>query len=210
MSQQVIPRSVVEGRGQPFPAGTFIGTLKETKERWYKDEAGNNKTLFLDLAFANITPIDGPQVGARMFKPSFQLIASVQRQGEVKATQYALVDIVEFNDQTPIGLAQTAGQAAQLAVAFNAATVAPNGDVQLDLPAFIENLAGGVYNGQQVIFELKQRAWTNKKSGKSGVATEIVRFISADATTEASAPEVEAVAAPEAEPTATARMRTRA
>lgn len=204
MSQITVPRSVVEGRSGPFPLGTYIGVMQETKQRWFKNnDTGKETTLFLDVTIGNNAPLDkGQQVGARTFRPSLTLVTTDQG-----GKKHALVDLTEFDgDNVPFALQQSAGVASQLAMAFGAASVDAAGNVSYDLGEFVEGLAANLYKGRSIVFEIvKHRPWTSKKTGKSGVEA-IARYMSAEPTNVDTPEDAEF----NGEETAAGRLRTRA
>lgn len=170
-----VPSNIVEGRSSPFPAGTFYGALGEVKDRWVQDrETKQNIRMVFDVTLKDITPIEGPNVGNRPCRQSFTIINGEQ----------SLVDIVEFDDSVNFGLRQSAGLLAQLATALGAARADIEGNVTLDMEAFLEDLKNGNYAGAQLLFEVTHRTWKPKDAPKDAparVSSEISRFAGTEA-----------------------------
>lgn len=171
-----VPGSVVDGRGQPFPQGVFLGRLAKNEEKWSED----GKNLDYILTFQDNTPLtpESPGVGARPF---------VQRVTVIFQNQ-SIVDVAEFTENTPFALQRTATVVTQLALALGYATRAEDGSVDFNIEEFLENLQAGAYKDRQIGYEVRHRAWKAKgknpdgtpKTG-SGVNAEAIRFFAAEA-----------------------------
>jgi len=169
-----VPGNVIEGRGTPFPVGTFIGRLDKVEENASEDK----KNLDLVLTFRDISTIgEGPEVGARPFTQRVTVIFN----------DAFLADVTEFDDNVHFSLRRAAGLLTQIALAVGATTRTQDGSAELDMERFLESLTGGIYKDAQILFEVAHRPWTSKKTGRKGVSSEAVRFAAAEAVVPADA-----------------------
>lgn len=174
-----VPGHVVDGRGQPFPQGNFLGRIKEVKDNWSED----GKTCDYLLTLGDNTPIDekSPNVGARPFITRLTVVFQNQ----------SIVELVEFTEKTPFALQRTAGMVSQLAVALGYAARATDGSVDFNTEEFLENLLSGAYKDRQIGYEVRHRGWKSKEKNadgtplKSGTNAEPVRFFGTDGAAEA-------------------------
>lgn len=148
--------NVVEGKSPPFPAGTFIGTLKEAKSEYYASDSkqpDKKDAVRVNLAFKEITPVEGPNVGARPLTQSINVVRGGQ----------SIVEIADPTDESvPFPLRQAITLTLQLALALGAATVNGDGTVDFDIGPFLESLEAGVHNGHPVMFSVEQRSYNSK------------------------------------------------
>lgn len=194
-----IPAHVASGRRAPFPAGVFMGEITKVDENWSEDKTG----LALVVTLSNITPFDAdsPEVGARPKMQRLQVIFNNQ----------SLVDIVEFTDDVPFALANAATLVTQLAEALGVVQPNIDGSVDFEMEPFLNSLMAGEFLGNQVVFEVKHRAYASrdakaaaKMSGKKPEADRLDDSISGFQAAGEAAPEpeaeVEATTAPVAPP----------
>lgn len=208
-----IPGSL--GKQQPFPQGTFIGTLSEAKGEWYASDGKNapdTKDCYrVVVTLKEITPADSdsPNVGNR---PCLQRIDVIRPRPNVTPKQYvSIVDVTEWDDTVPFGLQQSAALLRDLAVSLEAAALTEDGDVDLDLEQFIEGLTGGVFKGQSVKFAVSQRTYDSKteKDAKGNARKVTASNISAFAPVNPVAQAAPSEEAPAAEAPAARSLRTR-
>ena len=167
MAQQRIPAHIAGGRRSPFPKGVFVGTLNKVEDRWSDDKTD----MALNLTFNNITPIDGPQVGSRHKFQRLQVIFDGQ----------SLVEIEDWTEgKVPLALVDAAGLVTMLEEALGFALRNAGGENVADNEQFLEQLMAGVYNGRAVGFEVQNRTWKSKKTGKSGIDDSCIRFFAFD------------------------------
>lgn len=171
-----VPGHIVDGGGQPFPQGTFLGRLDSVKDAWTEDNAG----LEYILTFRDNTPAnaDTPNVGARPFVQRITVIFQNQ----------SIVDLVEFKDTTPFALQRSATLISQLAIATGYAQRAADGSVEFNTEEFLENLLSGAYKDRQYGYEVRHRTWKSKTqknadgTAKTGVSAELGRIFDPNAT----------------------------
>lgn len=148
MSDVTVPRNVIEGRSAPFPAGVYLGRLNEAKEAWSEDQ----KSLNVSVQIRDITALDGPNVGARPYSQRLAIVAK----------GYNVVDLKDFTDDNiPFPIRTSAGLLTQIAIAFGAATVTPEG-ARVDLDRFLQDLVAGAYKDRVVQFSVEQRSFDSK------------------------------------------------
>jgi len=181
-----VPGNVVEGRGTPFPQGSFVGKLQKVDTAYSSSDRANapdaKDNMEFVLTFNENAPADteSPNVGARPFTQRLTIIFKNQ----------SLVDLTEFTDDTPFALRRAAGLIAQLAVALDApCTVGEDKSVTFDVNALLEGLQAGLYNGRQLGFTVTHRGWSSKKTGNSGTSAEASRFFGVEASSNVIAPE---------------------
>ncbi len=197
-----IPMSL--GKQQPFPQGTFIGTLSDAKGEWYASDAktapDTKDSYRIVVTLKEITPADddSPQVGNR---PCSQRIDVVRPRPNTQPKEIvSIVDVTEWNDTVPFGLQQSAALLRDLAISLGAATVTDEA-VDFDLEQFLEALPGGVFKGQTVMFAVSQRTYDSKteKDAKGNprkvTASNISTFSPLHPVAVTTAPVAEAVAA---------------
>lgn len=199
-----VPGHVAQGRRAPFPPGIFVGSLKAAQANY--DESG---TAALLLTFRDIAPgdADSPNVNGR---PKSQRVQIIDKNPKNPEELVMLADIAEFNDDVPLSLQRSATLLTQLALAFGVGTASPNGDVDVDMGTFLEDLENNVYADADVVFEVTHRPWYPKGAKKveenKRVSDDIIRFAAVQAAEAAPAP-APVAAAPAA--TAGARLRGR-
>lgn len=172
-----VPKHIIEGRGNPFPQGLFLGRLVEVKDNWSEDQ----KNLDYVLTFQDIAPIEGPQVGARPFTQRVTVIFQDQ----------SVVDIEQFDESVPFALQRSAGLITQLARAleFPFVEATPDDTADFNAEEFLENLAAGFYKDRVVGFAVRHRSWKSKtqKDVKgqpvTGISAEANRFFNPQAPT---------------------------
>jgi hypothetical protein len=157
-----VPGNVIDGRSLPFPAGTYIGKLSEAKNEWYASDRKNNPDkkdgVRLVLTFKEITPVEGPNVGARPMIQRIDVVVPPKNGRDA----ISLVDVTEFDDSIPFNLRQSATLLSQLALAWGAITRDADGSSDVDFDQFIASLEGGVFNGREVMFGVEQRQVESK------------------------------------------------
>ena len=196
-----IPSHIAEGKSPPFPAGTYVGKLTEAKQEWYASDAKNKPdtkdSARLQLTFKEITPVEGPQVGARPLMQRLDII----RPAQVGGPAISIVDVAQsgqWDESIPFGIRQSAALFSQLALAFGAASVDGTGNVDVELDEFITALSGGVFNNREVLFTVEQRTYASKTqknpdgTGKSMTVSNVTAFASVGASVAPSPSEVEA------------------
>lgn len=158
-----VPQNVLEGRGTPFPTGTYISAENAIQQVWNEDKT----QLDFVFKFSENSPVEGANVGKRPMTQRVTIIFKNQ----------SVVDIATFDENTPFALQRSAGLLAQLALALGVAQPNPNGGgVTFDIENFLAGLASGLYSKATVGFEVYHRAWKSKATGKSGTSAEIARF----------------------------------
>lgn len=167
-----IPQNILEGRGSPFPAGTYTSTENAIQQVWSEDK----QNLDFVFKFTGNAPIEGAEVGKRPLTQRVTVIFKNQ----------SVVDIKNFDENTPFALQRSASLLAQLALALGVAQPRPEGGVTFDIENFLAGLASGLYSKATVGFEVYHRAWKSK-AGKSGTSAEIARFFGVSTGTPASA-----------------------
>jgi len=180
-----VPGNVVEGKGTPFPQGSYVGKLSKVESVWSSSDRENapdqKDNMDFVLTFGENAPADSEtaQVGARPFT---QRVAIINRGN-------SMVDITEFNDDTSYPLRLAAGLIAQLAVALDApCTVSADKSVEFDVNAFLEGLQAGLYQNKPCGFTVTHRAWKSKKTGNSGVSADTSRFFAVEESENVTAP----------------------
>jgi len=157
-----IPSHVAEGKSPPFPEGTFVGKLIEAKQEWYASDTKNapdkKDSARLTLTFKEITPVEGPQVGARPLMQRLDIV----RPPKPGQTPISIVDVTEWDDSIPYGIRQSATLFSQLGLALGAASFDATGNVDVDLDEFITALSGGVFTNREVLFTVEQRSYDSK------------------------------------------------
>jgi hypothetical protein len=162
----VVPQNILEGKGLPFPAGTYISADNTVTQVWNEDKTN----LDFVLKLQENKPIEGSEVGKR---PMTQRITVIFKNQSV-------VDVKAFDENTPFALQRSATLLSQLAVALGVATprsAAEGGGVVFDIENFLAGLASGLYTKQTVGFEVYHRPWKSKKTGNSGTSAEISKFM---------------------------------
>lgn len=170
-----VPGHIVDGKGQPFPQGTWLGRLDSVKDEWTEDNSG----LEYILTLRDNTPVDpsAPNVGARPFTQRVTVIFKNQ----------SIVDLVEFGETTPFALQRAATTVAQLAIALGYTTRSADGSVDFNTEEFLENLLSGAYKDRQVGYEVTHRNWKSKTqknadgTAKTGISAEAGRFFDPNA-----------------------------
>src|SRR5512147_1536986 len=161
----VVPQNVLEGKGLPFPAGTYLSAENQVTQLW--NEAKD--TLEFVVKLSGNTPIEGSDVGKR---PMTQRITVIFKNQSV-------VDVKNFDENTPFALQRAASVLGQLALALGVAQPRPEGGVAFDIENFLAGLASNLYAKNTIGFEVQHRPWTSKKTGKSGISAEITKFMAA-------------------------------
>jgi len=163
-----IPGHVVAGTGSPFPAGVFLGRLADVKDTYSED----GKSLDFAMQFQDITPIEGPQVGARPFTQRITIITN----------ELSVVDVQEFNDEVPFRLRDAATLISQLAIALGyQMTVNADKSIEFNMEEFLENLQSGIYKDRVLGFEVRQRPGKKGTPNASRVFSNITRIFNPEA-----------------------------
>lgn len=161
-----IPKYLADNERRPFPAGVWKGTIEEASTRWSED--GKNMTARVRLE--NMVNIENGEKASRAYSFALPVVSGGN----------SLVDVVDFDDESvPFQLRRAGGLAASLALALGAATVS-NGNVNVDLDRFLQDLCNGVYKGREVVVEIGHRTYTSKRTGNTVVDDSPIRFAAAE------------------------------
>jgi hypothetical protein len=152
-----VPRKIVDNVYEPFPEGTYYGTLAEVELRKNPDGTWAG----LEVSFVNVEPVNDSPEDGRPFSDTI----TIRARGE------SLVDQDDFTTlpKELFGLRLGAGQLAGLAEAFGAGEGSEEG-VALDLEDFIEQLQDGTFRGKEAGFVTRQRTRTYKNDAGEEVS----------------------------------------
>lgn len=163
-----LPKSIVENAYEPFPAGTYMGVYADCGIA--KNQDGS--WMALELTFVDNEPIGDSPPDGRPFKDTIT----------IRVKDQSILDFDDFSalPKELFGLRLGAGLLAGLALAFGEATEDEDGNVEVDLDSFIDNLQNGSLQGRTAAFVTKQRTrkYEDKDTGeeKTTVDTNAQRY----------------------------------